>query len=77
MWFYPKIINCRDIKLNVVTQPTWALVLVVKLDKLVEEDERVTQIPVKSSIIWKGGKKIITPSGIIDGKTFKFLDENE
>lgn len=42
----------------------------VKLDKLVEEDESVTQIPVKSSIIWKGGKKIITSSGIIDGKTY-------
>lgn len=49
----------------------------VKLDKLVEEDERVTQIPVKSSIIWKGGKKIITSNGIIDGKTFKFLEEKE
>lgn len=48
----------------------------IKLDKPVEEDERVTQIPVTSSIIWKGGKKIITPDGIIDGKTFEFLNDD-
>ncbi len=49
----------------------------VKLDNLVENDKRVTQIPVTSSIIWKGGKKIITPSGIIDGRNFDYLKQSE
>lgn len=42
----------------------------------IDKNERITRIPVKSSIIWKGGKKIIIDDEIIDLKNFSFLWEN-
>lgn len=41
----------------------------IKSDVLVDENSRITRIPVKSSIIYKGGKKIIDENGnVIDLK---------
>lgn len=42
----------------------------IKSDVLVDENPRITKIPVKSSISWKGGKKLINSDGtIIDLKS--------
>lgn len=37
----------------------------IKSDVPVDENPRITKIPVTSQIIWKGGKKIINPDGTI------------
>ncbi|MGM9818679.1 MAG: hypothetical protein ACI30B_06845 [Paludibacteraceae bacterium] len=43
----------------------------IKLDQKVSECSRITKIPVTSSIIWKGGKKIKSDNGeLIDLKNF-------
>ncbi len=48
----------------------------IKSNVLVDENPRITKIPVTSSIIWKGGKKIINPDGtIIDLKNFTDFEE--
>ncbi len=48
----------------------------IKSEVEVDNNPRITRIPVKSSIMWKGGKKIKTPEGeIIDLKFFSHLGE--
>ena len=44
----------------------------IKSEVPVDENERISKIPVKSSIIWKGGKKIIRPDGSIIDLKFDF-----
>ena len=43
----------------------------IKSDVEIDHNPRITRIPVTSSIIWKGGKKLVTPDGtIVDLKNF-------
>lgn len=43
----------------------------IKSDVAVNENPRISKIPVTSSIIWKGGKKVISDGEIIDVKDLK------
>lgn len=48
----------------------------IKLDTLVDENPRISRIPVKSNIDYKGGKKLITPTGEkIDLTNFDYLHD--
>ena len=47
----------------------------IKSDVEIDKNPRITKIPVKSSIIWKGGKKIISDGEIIDLKNFSYLQQ--
>lgn len=48
----------------------------IKSDVPVDENERISKIPVTSSIIWKGGKKIVSDGEIIDLKNFSYMKED-
>jgi len=45
----------------------------IKSEVEIDKNSRITRIPVTSSIIWKGGKKIISEGEIIDLKNFTYL----
>lgn len=45
----------------------------IKSDVKVDDNPRISRIPVKSSIIWKGGKKIKVDGEVIDLKNFSHL----
>lgn len=47
----------------------------IKSEVEVDKNPRITRIPVKSSIIWKGGKKIISDGEVIDLKNFSYLNQ--
>lgn len=48
----------------------------IKSDVPVDDNPRISRIPVKSSIIWKGGKKIVSEGETIDLKNFSYLSKN-
>lgn len=48
----------------------------IKSEVEIDKNPRITRIPVKSSIIWKGGKKIISDGEVIDLKNFSYLHQD-
>ena len=49
----------------------------IKSDVKIDENPRITKIPVKSSISWKNGKKITVDGETIDLRDFSYLNNKE
>ncbi len=49
----------------------------IKSDVKIDENPRITKIPVKSSISWKNGKKITVDGETIDLRDFSYLSKKE